>query len=71
MCNGSLGRAVSRYIFLPSQLRTLSLQSFQNTPSKGYFVPLSKKDRSMHILVFLLEFHVVCELYLGCSELLG
>jgi hypothetical protein len=27
----------------------------------GYFVPPSKKDRSIHTLVFLLiEFHVVC-----------
>jgi hypothetical protein len=38
----------------------------------GYFVPPSKKDRRIHTLVFLLlEFHVVCELYLGYSELLG
>jgi hypothetical protein len=38
----------------------------------GYFDPSSKKDLSIHTLVFLLlEFHVVCELYLGNSELLG
>jgi hypothetical protein len=37
-----------------------------------YFVPPSKKDQSIHTLVFLLlELHVVCELYLGYSELLG
>jgi hypothetical protein len=40
--------------------------------SCGYFVPLSKKDSSIHALVLLLlKFHVVCELYLGYSELLG
>ena len=38
----------------------------------GYFVFPSKKDQSIHTLVFLLlEFHVFCELYLGYSELLG
>jgi hypothetical protein len=38
----------------------------------GYFVPHSKEERSIHTLVFLLlELHVVCELYLGYSELLG
>jgi hypothetical protein len=38
----------------------------------GYFVPHSKKDRSIHTLVFLLlEFHVACELCLGYSDLLG
>jgi hypothetical protein len=40
--------------------------------SHGYFVPPSKKDRSIHTVVFLLlEFHVICELYLGYSEHLG
>ena len=40
--------------------------------SHGYFVPPSKKDGSVHTLVFfLLELHVVCELYLGYTELLG
>ena len=38
----------------------------------GYFVPVSKKDGNINTLVFLLlELHVVCELYLGYSELLG
>jgi hypothetical protein len=40
--------------------------------SHGYFVSPSKKDQSVYTLVFLLlELHVVCELYLGYSELLG
>ena len=40
--------------------------------SHGYFDLPSNKDQSVHILVFLLlELHVVCELYLGYSELLG
>jgi hypothetical protein len=34
------------------------------------FFPPSKKDQNMYTLVFLfLELHVVCELYLGYSEL--
>ena len=34
--------------------------------SREYFVPLSKKDKSIHTLVFpLLELRVVCELYPG------
>jgi hypothetical protein len=37
----------------------------------GYFISPSKKYRSSPTLVFLLlEFHVVCELYPGYSELL-
>ena len=37
-----------------------------------YFVPLSKKDQSIHTLVFLLlELHVVCELYPGYSGLIS
>jgi hypothetical protein len=37
----------------------------------GCFVPPSKMDKSIHTMVFLLlEFHVVCELYFGYSELL-
>jgi hypothetical protein len=37
-----------------------------------YFDPPSNKDQSIHTMVFLLlELHVVCELYLGYSELLG
>jgi hypothetical protein len=40
--------------------------------SHGDFVPPSKKDQSIHSLVFLLlELHLVCELYPWCSELLG
>jgi hypothetical protein len=40
--------------------------------SHGYFVPSSKKDRSIHPIIFLLlELHVVCELYVGCSKFLG
>jgi hypothetical protein len=36
-----------------------------------YFVPSSKKDLSIHTLVFLvLEFPVFCKLYLGYSKLL-
>ena len=39
--------------------------------SHWYFDPLSNKDESIHILVFLLlELHVICELYLGYAELL-
>ena len=37
--------------------------------SHEYFVPPSRKDRSIHTLVFLiLQFHVVCKLYLGYSN---
>ena len=37
--------------------------------SHGYFDPTSKKDQSMHtVALFLLEFHVGCELYLGYSK---
>ena len=40
--------------------------------SHGYFDPLSNKDQSIHTLVFLLlDLHLVCELYLGYSKLLG
>jgi hypothetical protein len=37
----------------------------------GYFAPPSKKNQSIQTLVFLLEFPVICKLYLGYSELLG
>ena len=41
------------------------------SPPMG-FVPLSKKDQTIYTLVFLLlAFHMVCELYIGYSELLG
>ena len=39
--------------------------------SHGYVVPPSKEDQSIHTFVILLELHVVCDLYLGYSELLG
>jgi hypothetical protein len=58
---------VSGWPFLQSLLYTLLYIC-----SPKYFVPLSKKDRSTHILVFLLlELHVVRELYLGYSKLWG
>jgi hypothetical protein len=37
----------------------------------GYIVPHSKEGQSIHILVFILEFHVLCKLYLGYSKFLG
>jgi hypothetical protein len=38
----------------------------------GYFVPHSKKERSICTLVFLLlEFHEFCKLYLAYSKFLG
>ena len=36
-----------------------------------YFVPISKKDQSIHTLVFLLELHVFSKMYLGFSEFLA
>jgi hypothetical protein len=55
-----------------TDLPSLSAPNFVSvTPSMGIFLPLSKKDRSIHTSVFLLlEFHVLCKLYLGYSELL-
>jgi hypothetical protein len=42
------------------------------TPSMSVLFTSSKMYRSIHTMVFLiLEFHMVCELYLGYSELLG
>jgi hypothetical protein len=42
------------------------------SPLMGLFVPPSMKEQSVHTLVFLLlELHLVCELYLGYSKLLG
>jgi hypothetical protein len=35
------------------------------------FVPNSKKGQSDHTLVFVLEFHVFCNLFLGYSKFLG
>jgi hypothetical protein len=40
------------------------------TPSMGVLLPTSLMDRSIHTMVSLLDFHVVCELYIGYSELL-
>ena len=63
--DGSTGGAVYGYPFFYSLLHTL------------YFFPWvfctpCKKHQSIHTFVFfLLELHVVCELYLGYSELLG
>jgi hypothetical protein len=40
--------------------------------SHGYFDPSSEKDQSIYTVVLLpLELHVVCEMNLGYSELLG
>jgi hypothetical protein len=64
--DGSPGGAVFRWPFLQS-LTTLCL----HVCSCEYFVPLSKNYQSIHTVVFLLELHVVCELYIGYSELLG
>jgi hypothetical protein len=66
--DGSPGGAVSGWpFFFQSLLHTCFCIS-----SHGYFVPPSKKDQSIHTLVLLLlELHVVCELYVGYSELLG
>ena len=39
---------------------------------RGYFVPNSKMEQTIHTLVFLLlEFHVFCKLYLRYSKFLG
>ena len=57
---GSLGAAVSGWSFL-RLCSELCLCNFVH----GCFVPNSKKERSIHTLVFLLlEFHVFCKLYL-------
>ena len=49
----------------------VSAPTFVSISSHGRFYPLPKKYRSIHTMVFLLELHMVCELYLGYSELLG
>ena len=36
-----------------------------------YFVPHSKEERNIYILVFLLDFPVFCKLYFGYSKFLG
>ena len=57
--------AVSGWPFLQSLLHTLSPYFLL------YFVPPSKKHRSIHTVVFLLlRLHMVCELNLGYSKLL-
>ena len=73
-------------VVLPMGLQTLSAPSILSLTSPlgtlcsvhwlavshGYFDPPSKKDQSIHTLVFfLLELHVVCELYLGYFQVLG
>jgi hypothetical protein len=54
-------------------ISSVSTQNFVSvTPSLGVFFTPSKMDISINTIVFLLlEFHVICELYLGYSELLG
>ena len=63
---------ISRWGSLWMVMPSVSALNFVSvTPSMGIFPP-SKKDRSVHTLVFLLlEFHVFCKVYLGYSELLG
>jgi hypothetical protein len=66
---GWIPRLGSLWIFIPlvSALNFVSL-----TPSMGiYFVPASKKGRSIYTSVFLLEFHVFCKLYLRHSGLIS
>ena len=65
---GSPGGAVSRSSRSFSLCSTLSLcNSFY-----GCFVSASKKDQNINTLAFLLlDFHMVCEFYVGYSELLG
>ena len=65
---GWITRQGSLWMTFPSLCYTLHLCN----SSHGYVVPPSKKDRNIHTLVILLlEFHVVCELYPGYSKLLG
>jgi hypothetical protein len=56
---------LSGWTFLQCTANFLSV-----TPSLGILFP-TKKDQSIHTFVFLLELHVVCELYLGYFEFLG
>jgi hypothetical protein len=65
--DGTPGRAVSGWPFLQSLFHTFSLYLLP-----WVFCSPSKKDHSTHTLIFhLVELHVVCELCLGYSELLG
>jgi hypothetical protein len=53
-------------------LSFISVPNFVSICSCEYFVIPSKKDSSTYTLAFLLlEVYVICELYLGYSELLG
>jgi hypothetical protein len=56
---GFPGMAIFRWSILLSQLKICLCNSFH-----GCFVPNSKKGESVHTLVFILEFHVFCKLYL-------
>jgi hypothetical protein len=54
----------------PPSVSTLNVVSV--TPSMGILSPpLSKKERSIYTLAFLLEFHEFCKLYLEYSKFLG
>jgi hypothetical protein len=65
--DGTPGGAFSRWLFF-----NIWSILWIHICSSEYFVPHSKKDLTTHTLVFLLlELHVVYELYLGYSELLG
>ena len=58
--------------FLDGHSFSLSFKLCLYISFHGNFVPSFKKDGSIHTLAFLLlEFHVICKLYLGNSELLG
>ena len=70
-------RLITRYINAESNVKNvknldgpsfcLSSELFLCNSFRGYFVPHSKKEQSIHTLIFLLlEFHVFCKLYLGC-----
>jgi hypothetical protein len=66
---GCIPRRGSIWMLIPS---VYAQQFFSVTPSMGVFLPLLKKEWSAYTLVIcLLEFHVVCELYLRYSNLLG
>ena len=55
-----VGQSLDGHLF--SLCSTVCLCNFYH----GYFVPPSKKDRSIHTLVFvLLEFHMFCDFILG------
>ena len=82
---GALGLLVGIYYCPPAELQTFSaswvfslaasfgilFSIYWLTVSHGCFDPFSNKDQSIYTLVFHLELLVVCEFYLGYSELLG